>query len=503
MVISIQFIFTFITVEANISIAPMFPLLAEEFHLNQTQLNLLTGVVVIANGYSNFLIIPFSNILGRRAALLIFGVIICVSNLWGALATSHASFLAARALVGIAGGTTETIMVQMVTDMFFLHERGFWMGVYFSAYFMGLFIGPVISGNIAERHGWRSFFWLSLGLTVFCLIGLLALSPETKYHRDAVVPTAAPSEVAVTETTRTEDIPNSGKATQDTCTGEHIEGKGDIETETSLKAKRDPEPGFSVARKGCPSRRQFAIIQRPDSRWKSFLVRDLFSPLHVFFFPIILWAGLNVAGPANVVLFYNLTESSVLSSPPYHFSEGAVGYSNFAFVVGGLLGMLTAGPLSDWTAHRLTLRNGGVREAEMRLPALIPYGILTTIGIVVGSIAYERQYSWPFILIFGFGLAGLSVTSVAPIAIAYAVDCYKPISGEIMVCATVIKNTCGFVMAYWVPPLVARKGLLTVGMVELALTVGPLLLGIPMYFWGRKFRVLTRSSIVHRMEAEI
>jgi hypothetical protein len=123
--------------------------------------------------------------------------------------------------------------------------------------------------------------------------------------------------------------------------------------------------------------------RQPDPRWKSFLVRDIFSPLYVFLF-IIFWAGLNVAGPANLLLFWNLTESAILSNPPYSWSPGAVGYSNFAFVIGGMLGLVTAGPFSDWVAKQRTKRNNGIHEAEMRLPALIPYFITTIIGIVVG-----------------------------------------------------------------------------------------------------------------------
>jgi hypothetical protein len=131
------------------------------------------------------------------------------------------------------------------------------------------------------------------------------------------------------------------------------------------------------------------------------LVRDIFSPLYVFPFPIILWAGLNVAGPANLLLFWNLTESAVLSNSLYNWSPGAVGYSNFAFVIGGMLGLVTAGPFSNWVAKQMTKRNNGVREAEMRLPALIPYFITTTMGIVVGGLAYERLWKWQLILVFG------------------------------------------------------------------------------------------------------
>ena len=64
----------------------------------------------------------------------------------------------------------------------------------------------------------------------------------------------------------------------------------------------------------------------------------------------------------------------------------------------------------------------------------------------------------------------VSVTIVPIIAVTYAVDCYKPIAGEIMAVATVLKNTGGFAMSYWLPPLAAREGLFSPTMVEFALT---------------------------------
>jgi hypothetical protein len=200
------------------------------------------------------------------------------------------------------------------------------------------------------------------------------------------------------------------------------------------------------------------------------------------------------------LLFWNLTDSSVLGSAPYNFSSSAVGYSNFGFVVGGIVGLATAGRFSDWIATRATQRNGGVREPEMRLPALIPYTITTIIGITIGGLAYQRLWPWPVTIVVGYGLTGLCVTSVPTIAIAYAIDCYKPVSGEIMIVATIIKNSCGFAMSFWVSPLVARQGMISVAGVQFALTVGPLILGIPIYFWGKNLRRLTKDSELHRRE---
>lgn len=129
-VVTSQSLFTWISVTGALSIAPMFPLLGAEFHLNNNQLALLTGITVVTLGFANFFIVPLSNIFGRRAISLVFSVLIMLSCIWQALATSHRSLLAARAINGLVCATSETIPVQMIADVFFLHERGLWTGVY-------------------------------------------------------------------------------------------------------------------------------------------------------------------------------------------------------------------------------------------------------------------------------------------------------------------------------------------------------------------------------------
>lgn len=181
----------------------------------------------------------------------------------------------------------------------------------------------------------------------------------------------------------------------------------------------------------------------------------------------------------------------------------AVGYSNFAFFVGGLVGVATAGPLSDYVARRATSRNNGIREAEMRLPALLPYVAVMIIAHVVGGVGYQQLWPWQAILVCGFGFSGLAVTSIPAIAIAYAVDCYKPISGEIMVVATVLKNVLGFSLSYWVFNVMAQSGWIAVYMTQFAVSMLPAVLTVPLYFYGKSLRRWTRNSNLHRMEALI
>jgi MFS family permease len=104
------------------------------FHLlglkSCTYFVLQTGACVLSLGYANFIIIPCTNLFGRRPVALACAIIVIGSNIWPALATSYNSLLGARALIGIGSATSESLMPVTIADTLFLHERGTWMGVY-------------------------------------------------------------------------------------------------------------------------------------------------------------------------------------------------------------------------------------------------------------------------------------------------------------------------------------------------------------------------------------
>lgn len=108
----------------------MFAALAEEWKLDGTQFSLLTGACVLPLGYAKIIIVPFSNIFGCRLASLTLGALVILTEIWEVLATLHNSFLAACVVNGLTTATAETLMAQVIADLFFLHERGLWTGIY-------------------------------------------------------------------------------------------------------------------------------------------------------------------------------------------------------------------------------------------------------------------------------------------------------------------------------------------------------------------------------------
>ncbi|KAL1407812.1 hypothetical protein Q8F55_007247 [Vanrija albida] len=469
-----QAIFTFIAVSTCLSLAPMNGILAQLWGKGPTDTGMLTGALVIALAFSNLIIVPCSNIFGRRITTIVTTALSFFLSIWEAKATSYNSFLASRILTGLAIAGCQTLMVQVIADLYFIHQRGRLMGLYFTVFFLGLFIGPVISGNMASSYGWRSFFWLTFALLGFALIALVVGGPETRWRRGGAA------------------------AEQQQQQQQALEEPSDKEANTPGVADAEGGGVRSLVGKGYPSKQQWRLWQPLDADWRQTLWSDFVSPLPKFFNPILLWVGVTLAGVPACLLFWNLTQEPMLAGPPYNFSPSAMGYCNFAFVVGGLVGLATAGPLTDYVSNKMTERNNGVREAEFRLPTLIPFVAIMTVSYAVGAVGFHRHWHWAIQVVIGYGFTGVTVTTIPAIVVAYAVDCYTPVAGDIMVVATVWKDVYGFAMSYWVFPLIAKKGILTPAMVQFAIAAFPMVLAVPLYFYGKKLRRWTRGSAWHK-----
>ncbi|KAL2288027.1 hypothetical protein FJTKL_04756 [Diaporthe vaccinii] len=139
-----QFVFVFVSILTPLSIAPLTQIFEAEFHKTIPQVNLLIGVAAITLGYANFIIVPLANCFGRRPIIAICGIVCILANVWQALVTSFPSFLGARVVSGLGAAANESIMPMVICDLLFVHQRGRSMALYFWAYFIGIFIGPVI-----------------------------------------------------------------------------------------------------------------------------------------------------------------------------------------------------------------------------------------------------------------------------------------------------------------------------------------------------------------------
>jgi hypothetical protein len=222
---------------------------------------------------------------------------------------------------------------------------------------------------------------------------MVFMFPETRYSRSA----STVSDSTSTSDASTTELKSEGPQLITTGTSPVVSGQNDAK-DPSATAKRatsdhvhDAPPTNHIV--GRPSKAQFSLIPRTQisrEEIKRTLLLDILAPIQIITYPIILWVFFAFCFTTNCLLALNLTQSQVFAAPPYNFSPAAVGFVNFAFVVGGIIGLCTAGPISDWISLKLAKRNGGVREAEMRLWVLIPYIAICLIGMTVRQSAEDH-----------------------------------------------------------------------------------------------------------------
>jgi MFS family permease len=388
----------------------------------------------------------------------------------------------------------------IIADIFFLHDRGKWNTLYWVVYMGSLMVGPIISGPMAEAVGWRAFWWLNVGLLGLTAGMVFFMFPETKWDRGTLHEQVRQASVSHDPNEKVAGngaggSPSSNAANDyikpSVAATSNIDDKYDLEGVKT--AERDPFLG-----KGKPKRSQWMFFQRNAHPFRS-IAMDLWIPWKLFAFPIVEFASFVVSWSCSSFLTLNLTQSQNFAAPPYNFSSQSIGFMNFAILVGALIGLATAGPLSDWVSMRATKKNGGIREPEMRLPAMVPYVVIMYLGNIIVSVGYEKKWNWAVIVIIGFTCAGIQVAALPAIASTYAVDSYKPVAGSLFVSITVNKNVWGYGFSKFITPWSEEVGFIPPIMTNASLILLWCLFGILFYYKGKTFRRWSKNSTVHRM----
>lgn len=241
---------------------------------------------------------------------------------------------------------------------------------------------------MSQSTGWRSFFWLNTGLLCTIFLLLLLFFPETNWNRTCISDTEQSVAVPVgrAETTNTEspDKPEIVELEQ------HIEMASAEKTMTVDNVVE----ADSWLGKGYPSKKQFKLWQRDSSRGFQSLLMSVLTPLELLFYPIPCLASFVVSWTSNSMLILLLTQSQAFAVPPYNLGSRTIGLFNVAILIGTFIGLATNGPFSDWVCMKATKRNRGIREPEMRLPAMIPYLVIYIIGNFVVAFGYQYKWSW-------------------------------------------------------------------------------------------------------------
>lgn len=275
---------------------------------------------------------------------------------------------------------------------------------------MKMQIGPIVAGVTSDDYGWRSFWWISTAISAFTNIWLLFFLPETKWDRRGAAAAQVTTGTGSAQSGLTDEKSAAGPAAI----------KLDRDEEARAGDTGRSAPQLDVKLSGKPNKTQML----PITAWNGHepIIGAITLPFKLIRFPIVLWGALQFNFSASCVLMTSIAQSQAFGAAPYNFTPAQVGFTNLAIFLGASVALLTAGPLGDWMSRRATIKNGNIREPEMRLPAMIPFAVCLLLGAVVLSVGFQFGWPWEVIVIVGFGLLGVQAAAISGIAINYVVS---------------------------------------------------------------------------------
>ncbi|KAK5046462.1 hypothetical protein LTR84_008265 [Exophiala bonariae] len=332
------------------AINSVLPQLLESTDLTLNELNNGTGYLFLCFGWGCIFWQPMALQFGKRPIYLLSLLGSCAVQFWAPYATTSGQWIAKNCIQGFFGAPFESLCEISITDIFFAHERGRYLGMYVLFANSSASIAPILAGFIADGMGWKWVLWWPAISLAFGAVVVFLILEETNYDRKQA-PTSEPhTQIQIHSTQKSVDVAgdNAEKSAGATTTFEP-------EVEPALVVEYNKKPYWK--------RLSLLDKSRPNKLWVMCI-----RPFQLLSLPIIVYCGF-ANGIAVVWSTVALGVSSViLSSPPYNFSATNNGLLNIA----SLLGIIVA----------MARKRNGIAQAEFRLwlcifPAIgVPFALI-------------------------------------------------------------------------------------------------------------------------------
>ncbi|KAF5009348.1 hypothetical protein FDECE_4446 [Fusarium decemcellulare] len=422
----------------------------------------LNGYMLLAIGAVSPFASAFARKYGKRPVFVFSSLIGLVGCLVAEFAGNYNTLVAGRLLQGFGASAYESLCTSVVTDIYFVHQRGFYVALvvfFLSSLSNGV---SVLAGLITTKLGWPYNFHILLPFVAIQTILVALFVPETVYNRPAGF-----------NIDRVGSIDISDKEAK----ADHVEVT-DSKTGEQREAIRQTPQLNSFYRSLSLFNGTFT-----DKSLLSMVLASIFIMLNLIATYNILVSGLIMAW----FVAMSVLAGVMFAAPPWGFDAAAVGYVSAGPLVGGALATVFLGLVSDPLIKLMTRRNQGVYEPEFRLPLAVVGGIFSVAGLVGFGHAIEAQQSiYAISTIWGITLFGMSVA--ASITMGYALDAQPAHAVEIFIMNITFKNFFFYGLTNFIVEWYMARGATEVFDVIAGITAFLILLTVPMYVYGKRYR---------------
>ncbi|KAI1926343.1 hypothetical protein LOZ58_004117 [Ophidiomyces ophidiicola] len=281
----------------------------------------------------------------------------------------------------------------------------------------------------------------------------------------------------------------------------------DLETGNSASVSRDVSVDAAAAGPSNPSLQQIYtsnLRSRPPVSfveslkiWNGRIARDrwirvMVRPFILLAYPAVLWSSMVYALSVGWLIVLSEAVAEIYRNKDvYNFSALSTGLVYISPFVGGILGTIVAGRVSDVIVRYMSRRNGGIYEPEFRLVMSAPIAICTSMGLMGFGWSAQEKEKWIVPTVF-FGILSFGCTLGSTTSITFCVDSYRQYAGEALVTLNFCKNVLhGFVFSLFIVDWLHSDGAKTVFVTLGGIHMACMLFSIPMYIYGKRARMWT------------
>jgi MFS family permease len=145
------------------------PVITSYFHASNSASWLSTSFMLTSTAFQP-MFGRVSDTIGRRPVYLVSLSVFCLTTLWCALADSIESFIAARAMCGLAAGGMMSMALIMTNDLVKIEVRGTYQAYINLLYGSGAAFGAAFGGALCDSIGWRWTFGIQIPPIIFIIV---------------------------------------------------------------------------------------------------------------------------------------------------------------------------------------------------------------------------------------------------------------------------------------------------------------------------------------------
>lgn len=155
------------------------PAISAEWHLGPTQIGMLLSAGLAGMGFGALFVAPLGDWLGRRPAVIICMLILCLGMFLSAITRSVEELALMRVITGLGiGGILANINI-VVSEYSSNKRRALCISLMAMGYPIGATLGGLLSVNLINDHGWRSVYIFGGCVAALILPWILWQLPES------------------------------------------------------------------------------------------------------------------------------------------------------------------------------------------------------------------------------------------------------------------------------------------------------------------------------------